>query len=72
MLWNVLFLALIVSVLCYLQKRRSSRNTNTKRKKYMDELDLDISDEDKDDENTPLVKTKGNATVQYYVVRSMG
>ena len=36
-----------------LQKRRSARNT--KRKKYLDELDLDIS-EDEDDEEGPLVK----------------
>ncbi len=42
-----------------LQKRRSGRNTN-KRKKYLDDLDLNLSDEEKHegehDEDGPVVK----------------
>ena len=42
-----------------LQKRRSGRNTN-KRKKYLDDLDLNLSDEEKHEgeheEDGPVVK----------------
>ena len=55
-----------------LQKRRSSRNT--KRKKYLDELDLDLSEEETENKIesqdhlvTPLIKQTVN-NVQFFVV----
>ena len=59
-----------MSSLPSLQKRRSARNT--KRKKYLDELDLDLSEEDTTNKPDgaafiPVIKQTVN-NVQFFVV----